>query len=1203
MAQQLDFNIRVQDPVRQRLAQIRNAGAWEDIQLPLAEVVEMLTAQMSNVEGQTQLLAGSVTQFATELPQSARANIVDSISNRIRFVEGDVSVSLRRITSIEAELPDKASVSAVNSLSTDLSEAEGEIEANQTLIASLTTTVDGKAETSAVTALSDRVTATEDSITTNQSDITSLQTTIATKADTSALTALTNQVTANETSITTNQSNITALNTTVGTKADATALTTLSNRVAANETSISTIQTDVTSLTTTVGTKADTTALTALSNRVDTTESDITTVQSDITSLTTNVNTRATQTALDTLSQSVTANANTIASEQTKLTSLTTTVSGKADSSSLTALSGRVDVTESDITVINSEITALEARIVGTNLGPETNSFTGTTRALAEASRDRYFTNNPTKLAQYDADDSINIRLTWGVLRVYQFRRESAWVDNGEVEPTATAVTTLNATVTQHTTSIDANTTNITANSQAITALTSTVAGIDVAAISTLETKVTNIENVDGSTTLAGLARWLVKTQVNDLVGGVGLYNDGETVDFIIAASRFAVVPTGWEGADSEKRIPFAVITDHRYVMTWNAFAGATSYQYRTSTSADTWGAWQNAPASRRVQITTTEDRRWQIRAIPGNRLSNIETFIEGDTDSAAPVFPAPAITVTRASTAQTYIDNAAIRVASITGAKITNAAITNAHIANATILGAKIADAQIGTAHIIDASILSAKIGLAQINNAHITDATIQFAKIAKGDIFDLTIGDEIKSKNFQLSGTRTIPAVAAEAIVLGMTFTANSPGTGGNNQSVKFTASRISSVSGSGIVVSGDATDLVIELQDDTNSDTVFFDRDDVADAVNAYGSSGVTAAGTGDLTVDFTGLVASVTESQTIDLPSSSYAEGSSGAFRPGTRFKQWIPTNVSLDGGKFSTGNTTFTLLTIYDDDWIVIDFNGATLSQDFRSSGLLTLINDDNDVLSIEISDLNFNVGANQFTGRPSNQTDVEDFYDTLSVFNNSEEATLILELVDDANSTKDVATQDLSGGKASETITGGAGWRIKQDGSVAFNQGTFRGSVSIEGNARIGVDISSGNYAAGSAGWIIKQDGTAEFDAASIRGVLSADHISSDVRNWTYLGGSSSFSRDQRLTFLDFTGYDSLWFLLWRILGSGRGTHHVSAIKTSSVLTGNAYGIVDDNNVEIQRVSGSNTQLRLHATSGRSRWTIRELWGVNNPAS
>ena len=1118
MANQQTFTINVQDPVRTRVAQARAEDAWEDIELPLAEVVDQLQAQVSNLEGQTTLIAGAVRSFATELPQSAQANIVESISNRISFSENNIQIQARRTDVIEADLPTRATVRAVDTLSTELTEAEALITANQASITTLTTSVGTKAETTTVTALTDRVTVNEGNITTAQSDITTLTSSVGTKAEAAALTALTNRVTTNETDITTNQASINSLESTVDDKAETSALTTLSNRVTVNETTIAAEQTKLTNLTTTVGTKADATALTTLSNRVTANEEDITTNQSSITSLTAAVNARATLTALNALSQTVTVNTNAISAEQTKLTALTTVVAGKAETNAVTALSGRVDVTETDISAINSEITSLESRIVGTNLGPETNAFTGMNRAAAETARDRYFTNNAAKLAQYDADSTINIRLTWGVLRVYQFRRNNAWVDNGEVEPTATAVTSLNTSVIQNTSDISDNEANITANAEAITMLTSTVGDIDVSAIETLETKVTNIENVDGSTTLSGLARWLVKTQVDDLVGGVGLYNDGSSVDFIINANRFAVVPPGWEGANSEKRIPFAVITDHRYVMTWNAFAGATSYQYRTSNSDTSWGPWLNAPGSRRVVVNTTEDRRFQIRSIPQNRLSNIETFISGDTDSPAPVFPAPAITVALTSMSRTYIDVAAIREASILGAKIADATITNAHIANATISGAKIGAAEIGSAHIVDASILTAKIGLAQINNAHIIDATINFAKIDKGDIFDLTIGNEIKSSNFQETGTRTIPAVAAEATVLGLTFTATSPGTGGNNQSVKFTARRVGSVSGIGVVVSGDATNLVIDLQDDSSSDTVFFDRDDIADAVNAYSSRGVTAAGAGSLAVDFTGLVAEETERQVIDLSAGSYAEGASTS-RPGTRFKQWNPSPISLDDGKFSTGSSRLNVIILYSDDWMRVDFT-ADMSDEFVNSGLLTLIIDSGESFTIELSDLTYSTGNDQFTGRPSNREDIEDVYDALST--SSEEATLILEVTNVDDATKDVATTDLSGGEQSRTITGGAGWRIRKDANVVFNEGSFRGSVDI------GVDISSKEFTAGSTGWIIRQDGTAEFDAASIRGTLRADHIDADVLNWRRVF-TGRIRNNVSNRFLDITGIDPSW--------------------------------------------------------------------------
>ena len=50
-----------------------------------------------------------------------------------------------------------------------------------------------------------------------------------------------------------------------------------------------------------------------------------------------------------------------------------------------------------------------------------------------------------------------------------------------------------------------------------------------------LGTRVQLVEDVDGNTTLSTLARWLVKTTVGELTGGVGLYNDGTTVRFYVA--------------------------------------------------------------------------------------------------------------------------------------------------------------------------------------------------------------------------------------------------------------------------------------------------------------------------------------------------------------------------------------------------------------------------------------------------------------------------------------------------------------------------------------------------------------------------------------------------------------------------------------------------------------------------------------------
>ena len=47
----------------------------------------------------------------------------------------------------------------------------------------------------------------------------------------------------------------------------------------------------------------------------------------------------------------------------------------------------------------------------------------------------------------YDADDDLNIRLSYGVILQYQRRVSGAWVDNGEEQPTASAVAALSADV------------------------------------------------------------------------------------------------------------------------------------------------------------------------------------------------------------------------------------------------------------------------------------------------------------------------------------------------------------------------------------------------------------------------------------------------------------------------------------------------------------------------------------------------------------------------------------------------------------------------------------------------------------------------------------------------------------------------------------------------------------------------------------
>lgn len=68
----------------------------------------------------------------------------------------------------------------------------------------------------------------------------------------------------------------------------------------------------------------------------------------------------------------------------------------------------------------------------GLTLGPPTNSFNAATEAAAEAARDAYAAANAGWLAQYDAEPTYTIILSWPVAPTntkYQARRSNAWAD------------------------------------------------------------------------------------------------------------------------------------------------------------------------------------------------------------------------------------------------------------------------------------------------------------------------------------------------------------------------------------------------------------------------------------------------------------------------------------------------------------------------------------------------------------------------------------------------------------------------------------------------------------------------------------------------------------------------------------------------------------------------------------------------------
>lgn len=138
-------------------------------------------------------------------------------------------------------------------------------------------------------------------------------------------------------------------------------------------------------------------------------------------------------------------------------------------------------------------------------------------------------------------------------------------VTEGNITANAGDITSLQSTVFNPSTGVGANAT-------AISGITTQITGID-GELSSVASSVTLLTSEVGdnsaaisviATTVDGLdAQWSVKTQVGDLVGGIGLYNDGVTTYFMVNADVFAILDN--EGDDIN---PFFVQDNTVYINT-----------------------------------------------------------------------------------------------------------------------------------------------------------------------------------------------------------------------------------------------------------------------------------------------------------------------------------------------------------------------------------------------------------------------------------------------------------------------------------------------------------------------------------------------------------------------------------------------------------------------------------------------------------
>ena len=460
---------------------------------------------------------------------------------------------------------EQALASAVTTLAADVATLQGEVSVFAASIIQLQADIAGKADASAVTALTTRVTTTETSTTANSGLIVQLDAAVQGKAEASAVTNLTARVVVNEGSITSQSTQIVSLLAQAMGFAAATAVAALVARVTVNEGEISAISASVTTLIAEIMDVASAGAVTALTARVTTTEGQITVLGSAITQLTADIMDRATATAVTDLSARVTVNEGGITSLSTSVTDLIAQAMGFAAATAVTELAARVTVNEGGITSIGQSITQLMADImdrataaavtelaarVTVNEGGITSLSTSVTDLIAQAMGFAAATAVTELAARVTVNEGGITSIGQSITQLMADIMDRA---------TAAAVTELAARVT-------VNEGGITSISSSVTTLMAEIMDrATVAAQQLLEARVDLVENVDGTTELAKLARWLVKLQVDDLVGGIGLYNDGDSVRLMVAADRFAVLPPDFLD-DSDARIPFAVEGGQVYI-------------------------------------------------------------------------------------------------------------------------------------------------------------------------------------------------------------------------------------------------------------------------------------------------------------------------------------------------------------------------------------------------------------------------------------------------------------------------------------------------------------------------------------------------------------------------------------------------------------------------------------------------------------
>ena len=360
------------------------------------------------------------------------------------------------------------------------------------------------------------------------------------------------------------------------------------NGVVVNQgTQLTNLNATLTTLSGTVNTKADAAALTSLTTRVTNAEgvntsqgSSITKLTNDLVTANTAINTKASSAAVTTLDNKVaavdgkvTTNASAITNLTGRITAAESGINTKADSAALTTLTNRVSTAEGKLTADATSITSLNS-----SLAKVTDVVTVKDTRSTNQPPSWYFTNYPNRIInEFKQTAAISVSEFFG--GVYcNLETKVYWTDPSGGDLIQTAMSSVDPSLYAQRRS--SGTTAWTPWVQPVKDLrTELTTKASAAALTTLDTKVTSINGVvtataNSLTTLQSTvgantsaisiqgsvingikAEYTIKTDVNGLVSGIGLINDGTTSAIGINANTFFV------GAPAGGKKPFIITT------------------------------------------------------------------------------------------------------------------------------------------------------------------------------------------------------------------------------------------------------------------------------------------------------------------------------------------------------------------------------------------------------------------------------------------------------------------------------------------------------------------------------------------------------------------------------------------------------------------------------------------------------------------